>query len=643
MAEHDEHSIPPYPPPPYSPSPSPPPHYPPPTAPTAEYNPPPVQATAPPATAETTQLARYHDDVDGHRIEVDRLRGHPDDRIYVYVDRHRRHGDDHRIDVYRQRRHDDDHRTNVDRQRRHGDHRTDVDRQRRHGDDHRIEVYRQRRHDDDHRTDVDRQRRHGDDHRIEVYRQRRHDDDHRTDVDRQRRHGDDNRTDAERQRRHDDDHRTGADRQRRHGDDDRTDVDTLTEHPNDHRGDVNGVQQNHAGDKVEGGFQNASNTFSGFIDIMYNSKKLPWGSVLNTIYILGLSIYFLINLIYSIVATSVQRDHLAYRLVYMSISLIGFVIELLVIIIRKCLTDDEDDDYKRAIVFIDYVISSLGELLIYPTLICVMYGFVNERAWQFDDAISICIFILLVYSVIMDALYMKFYVIFLMIRVLCASYDMYDHMYDELARHTKAKWKRCFTPVYLSILFAIATALIHWLMTGIIGVRIYVDNFTPETNDTNSRIPNTGDYRVVAFTGYMIGCTIFLPVLSWITYIIINKQWFYEVYSAISVLQSADHMQRDDNRYKWKEKLVDPITDPLAYIAIVLMVSFIAFAVGTYLPDYQSSEYEVASSARDWIHRLGFFFIGFFLLSNLQATIIFMIALCGLPILCGLLCYKRYK
>ena len=160
------------------------------------------------------------------------------------------------------------------------------------------------------------------------------------------------------------------------------------------------------------------------------------------------------------------------------------------------------------------------------TLICVMYGFINERSWQYDNGISGCNFILLVHSVIMDAVYMKFYMIFLVIKVVCISYAKYD----ELAQPIEVEWKRCFTTVYLSILLAIATALTHWLMTAIIGVRIYVDAFSTKKDDTNSSIPDTGDYRVAPLTGYMIGCAI---LLSWITYIIINKLWFYKVYSAI--------------------------------------------------------------------------------------------------------------
>ena len=625
-------------------------------------------------------------DGDGHRRDIDgqvrhgdRHRRDADRQGRRDADRQgRRDGDGHRRDIDGQVRHGDRHRRDADRQgrrdadgqgRRDADgHRRDINGQVRHGDRHRRDADRQGRRDaDGHRRDIDGQVRHGDRHRRDADRQGRRDaDGHRRDIDGQVRHGDRHRRDADR---HADGQRRDVDGQGRHGDRHRRDTDGQGRDLDGHRQDVNIDFEVDNKNLIEG-FQNASNTFSGFIDIMHDKKKLPWGFAQNTIYKLGLCTYFFVNLIYSIVATLVQRDQVPYHLVYMFISLIGFVIELVVIIVttRKYCTGDGDDvshnhgEFQGAdeqvqayyrhtrSVLVDYVISSIGEFLIYPTLICVLHGFINERSWKYDNGISGCNFILLVYSVIMDALYMKFYMIFLMIRVLCASYKKYD----ELARPTKVEWKRCYTPVYLSISLAFTTALTHWFMTGIIGVRIYVDNFTLDRDDTNSSIPNTGDYRVAPFTRYMIACAIFLPILSWITYIILNKLWFYEVYSAISQLKSADHMYLqdiwDEYRYVRNDKLIDFITNPLAYILIVsLMVSFIAYTVGTYLPDYDSTEYKVASSARDSIHILGFCFIGFFLLSNLQAAIIFTIIvlvivvliLCALPILCVVLCYNQ--
>ena len=318
----------------------------------------------------------------------------------------------------------------------------------------------------------------------------------------------------------------------------------------------------------------------------------------------------------------------------------------MIITINKCLTqccdvkdgkiqrsrDDEqvqDSCHKGKSVFIDYVISSIGEFLIYPTLICVMYGFINERSWQFDNKIHICNLIMLVYSVIMDALYMKFYVILLVIRVLRASYAKYDEL---LLTTRKLDLKFSVYPIVL----AIFTALTHWLMTAIIGVRIYVDNFTTEkditnisvnftmeNNDSHSSIPDTGDYRVASFTGYMIGCTIYLPIVSWIVRNIFCDGSFYEIYSAIHRLNTGiDHVPSQN---PWTN---DNLLLLLPFFAIVfLLVPFIAFAVGSYLPDYNSSEYEVALSARIALQALGACFIVFFLFFNLE-VLFFSICTC---------------
>ena len=249
----------------------------------------------------------------------------------------------------------------------------------------------------------------------------------------------------------------------------------------------------------------------------------------------------------------------------------------------------------------------------------------------------------------MHAVYMKFYGICLVLKIVCASYEKYVELLvvqPTPAPQTEGntfsnwrKWNNFFTPVWLTIPFSIAAALTHLLMIMIIAVRIYVDNFAIENDGTNSNTSSTGDYRVAPLTGYMIACTIYLPIASWITFIIVNKSWFYEVYSAIKN-KRADDMSKSD------KKLHDFIEDPWAYLAtVLLMVPFIVFIVGAYIPDYDSSDYEVASSAREAVHGLGFFLIAFFFLSNIQATVVLLIVLCvvcGFPILCIALCYFRY-
>lgn len=418
------------------------------------------------------------------------------------------------------------------------------------------------------------------------------------------------------------------------------------------------------------GRQNASNSFKGFLDVIYDERKLPWESfVKQLMYKMGLLIYYMVNFIYSVIAIGVQGDHIAYHLVYLFISLIGLAYELTDVILDvriqlkkknkvqnaedqptepteprqgwtgnmslasvesneqnapqdddSSLSPQEEISYRRKakIVFKEYVLHSLGEMLIYPTFICILYGFINEKAWKFNNGISAFYFLLFLCSVVIDAIYTKAYLIWLVIRTVRASFTKYDELQQDELECT-----RFFTPVYLTIPFAILLAIVQWFMVGIIGARIYVDNFTPDY-DTGGIVPNSGDYKVAPYTLYMIFCVVYLPIASWVVYIRLNKFWFYEVYSLINQFNATPA------NYIWtlpsSMKLTAFLVDPVSYVVVIfLMVPFIVFTVGTYLPDYDNSDFEVESSARNAVQGLGPCFIIFFLLANLQASIIFTI------------------
>ena len=139
---------------------------------------------------------------------------------------------------------------------------------------------------------------------------------------------------------------------------------------------------------------------------------------------------------------------------------------------------------------------------------------------DFDDEVSGCTFLMFTYN--MDILYIKFFLIVLVLRAICTSHAKYDEMVGTRG----VEWKRYFSSIYLS---AITTALIHWLMIGIVAVKIYADNFitkNDDTNDTgnyikgytNSSVLSTGDYKVSPLTGYMIGCTMYLLIASRVIY-----------------------------------------------------------------------------------------------------------------------------
>ena len=86
-------------------------------------------------------------------------------------------------------------------------------------------------------------------------------------------------------------------------------------------------------------------------------------------------------------------------------------------------------------------------------------------------------------------------------------------------------------------------------------------------------------------------------------------------------------------------KTMSFLKDPFVYIAVIfLMVSFIPFVVGTFLPDYNDSE--MIDGAKSAANGLGAFFIILFILVNWQASIIFgiiivFVSLTILSCLCG--------
>ena len=409
----------------------------------------------------------------------------------------------------------------------------------------------------------------------------------------------------------------------------------------------------------------ASNSFKGFLDVIHKQEEPPLGFNKNMTYKVVLFIYYLTNCVYSIAAVSIQRDHYTYHLVYLFIAVTGLLFEVVVIVVDildsrqrssrirgeslppEAWETEHRNYYRKAkTVFIDCVLLSLGELLIQPILICILYGFINERAWQFNDVISGLNFFIILYSLLMELIFTKILVIHLVKKITQATYTKYNG----LVRPSKPiQWKKYF---YLILSFAVATALTHWAMIGIISVRIYVDNFTTEKYNVDGDSLNTGNYRMTPFTGYMIGFTLCFPIFTSVVFVLLNKLWFYEV---CSVIHLSTITRRSESiitpKLSWSIKLFAFIRDPIALLTvIVFMTLFIIFSVGTYLPDYNDSHYDVASGARDAIEGFRVWFIFLFLMSNLQATMIFIVmlltittlSLCVLCVVCACL-YSRHN
>ena len=413
----------------------------------------------------------------------------------------------------------------------------------------------------------------------------------------------------------------------------------------------------------------------GFMDIMYRQKKLPWRLSLKILYKFGLLVFFFVNFIYPIIVFAVEQEHAGYNVVCGLISLIGFIFELYELIpdlyqyikewIKKRREDEqaivEADDAKKEDkaekasetnqeenevsnaqkvkhVFKEFVLKSLGEILIYPSIICSLYGFVNEKGWQFNSAIAVFDFLLLLYSIIMDVFYTKFYYIRLVQRIIKASYKAHDEYEHIISMDWKRKIDRYLNPFSMTILFSVTVLLSHWMILGIIGVRIYADNFVRERNGLGEfpPEPETGNYQSRPYTRYMIFCGMYLPVISTIVYVVLNKYWFLQIYwliknhgntSVVTDKQAARFYKYQCIKFiPQSVKVMAFLRDPWAYFAVIfLMVPFIPFMVGTFLPDYDDSDLKISDGTRSAAVGLGVVFLLLFLASNAQAAIIFVV------------------
>ena len=431
--------------------------------------------------------------------------------------------------------------------------------------------------------------------------------------------------------------------------------------------------------------------FGGFMDILYRQKKLPWSLGLKILYKFGLLVFFLTGFIYPVILFSIEQEHAAYNVVCGLISLIGLCIELYDLIPdlyhyikqwnekRRQLREDQqavveaddkvlDDNHtkkednhkkkegkseksnkedqetnvsyteKTKYVFKEFVLQSLGEILIYPSVICSLYGFVNEKGWQFNNAVAVFDFLFLLYSIIMDVFYAKLYYIRLVQKIIKTSYKAHDEYEQIISMDWKRRLDRYLTPFYLTIPFSVTVILSHWMILGIIGVRIYADNFVREKDGSQGfpPEPETGDYQSRPYTRYMIFCGMYLPLASTIVYIILNKYWFLQIYWLIknhgnNTVVTEKQQQRF---YKYQcikfipqsVKIMAFLRDPWAYIAVIfLMVPFIPFMVGTFLSDYNDSDLKITDGTRSAAVGLGVIFLLLFLASNAQAAIIFVV------------------
>ena len=273
----------------------------------------------------------------------------------------------------------------------------------------------------------------------------------------------------------------------------------------------------------------------------------------------------------------------------------------------------------------DFVQDMLEEIIIYPSLICNLYGFINEKGWEFNNVFDGFDFLLTFISFVMDAVWAKLNHIWILYQLVKSTVKIQErkNIYSYA------------TPFNLFVPYSIGLAIAHTLMVMLIGIRIYADNFNTRVYKDAPQ-QQRGNYTVAPYTRYMIFCGAYLPLMSGACYIILNKHWFLQVsWILYNGKDAADKMHYNYiTSMPTRVKLFGFLRDKYAYISVATFAPlFIAFYNGGFLQDYDPND--LPDGAANAAGIIGTLFVIVFSIINIQAGIIFtiiiillMIALC---------------
>ena len=290
---------------------------------------------------------------------------------------------------------------------------------------------------------------------------------------------------------------------------------------------------------------------------------------------------------------------------------------------------DQEEEKKKITsqkILIKFAKDMAEEIIIYPSLICNLYGFINERGWEFNDALAVFDFLLTMTSFFLDAILTKINHIWLLYQLIRSTTKCQE----------KAGLYSYATPVNLMTPYSIGLAIAHTLMLCLIAVRIYADNFNTKGRDEE---PEEGDYKVTSYTSYMIFCAAYLPLMSAASYIILNKHWFLQIswilYHKEEAVEQMNYLHMTS--MPTRVKLFGFMRDKHAYMAVIMFAPlFIAFYAGGFLSDYDSED--LPKGAQSAANLLCTLFVIVFSIINIQAGIIFSIIIIILMIIFCVIC-----
>ena len=322
------------------------------------------------------------------------------------------------------------------------------------------------------------------------------------------------------------------------------------------------------------------------------SKELK--TRLSTAYELTMKIikllFFTFQFVYPLVLFLLDIEDLSYNITCLVVGFIGMVKDgyETVLGIRKLLkkrrestseqqsaetnsqTPEEESDSGRAAKKFRKRVKDVGldimeEILIYPAIICDVFGFVNNEVYKYEKGTDYVDTVLLVYGIALNLIDKQIRRVILLYRTWKALCNAYP------SARVRSKCVLCcgngLLPWFI-VHFAILS-VVHFFMIALVGIRCFYDNMDKH------------DYTATVQNQFLIAAAVCLPMVSIIMYFLMNKVWVVEMFLNIKRDSDPNYQNKrleviaKSGRYK---RTLAPLADVKAVFFGSVWVLLIAYA-----------------------------------------------------------------
>ncbi|XP_013379368.1 uncharacterized protein LOC106150892 [Lingula anatina] len=263
---------------------------------------------------------------------------------------------------------------------------------------------------------------------------------------------------------------------------------------------------------------------------------------------------FLANLVFTIADIAVDPNFLHFKIPALIIGILENIVLLVIYFYLKLRyyknkntgrteTSEEDKHRNKRI---QYITNLCYEFLLYPIIIFTVFGLAVGKDYQFGNAWQITGMILLFIDLVdLSIVYVsRMY----MVRRLVKDMELILNVHGFKVSERTGFCGGILTRTYICI---VGNSFLFAVMLLLLGFQIHADNYISE------------DYLLSFRSAFMILCTVLIPFLSLVNFILVNYYWILECLLLISKYAARDF---GDAVEVYREKYGEAFADTLEHI-----------------------------------------------------------------------------